>query len=143
MSGYLGESGVNGTVLIEPVSAVGVLAYTAQSTIVNTAVLSGDSLESQVLPVEFYNRAETPSEPLAPPYECSSSDPLIARVAGLCLVVVDADTERGGAVNVSINRVGASVRAIVSIYVWFPIVITVGVNDPELNTISDLRANAD
>ncbi|KAL1518511.1 hypothetical protein AB1Y20_002800 [Prymnesium parvum] len=123
-----------GVLSVDNIVSVGVLAYLATGSLVNTAALDGQPITSSVNVVQLYDRAGTASVPSAE-YTCTSSNASVATVSASCEVVLTDQLEGGGAVLVHVLSSEGGSIAQVPLAVWFPISVSAEVEDAELSLV--------
>ena len=129
-----------GFLSVADVSVVGVLAYTATASLVNTAVLDGSAVQGQVRTLELFDRASS-SSVLSSQYACTSEDPVVIDVfSASCTFVLVAQGAQGGAASIRVQTSNGTEVAQVPFLVWYPANITAHVNDAQLDRLQAVEA---
>jgi hypothetical protein len=123
-----------GRVLILADAITGLLAASAQTEFVNTAVLTG-LLQQSALTVQatwLHSGITTVTSALT----CISSAPLVLQVVGTCAQVFLNGTETSGAASVTVTINAGAVNISVPFRVWFPqLPVSLQIADPTLNAV--------
>ena len=124
-----------GRLTVESVQGVGVLAYSETGSFVNTAALDGQAITSSVTVVQLYDRAATSTAPTSA-FACASSDASVVTVQASCSVTLTEQLVQGGAVFADVLGASGEVLARVPLAVWYPVSVSVSVEDSELGRVS-------
>jgi len=128
-----GGAYANGQVTVVSLKVVGILSYSNQNELVNTAFLDSVSISSPINVLGVYNKAGSTLVSVTDSSNCVGSDQTVLSVVG-CVAEVGVGNSRGSAsVPIWISYKGLNTS--VSFRVWIPTSVRVLVKDPYLDRI--------
>ena len=126
-----------GTLAVEFISNIGLFAYSATTSLVNTAVFDAQIVVSSVVVLQLYNRAATPTSQTTN-YNCVSSSPVALVVQASCHVSLTAAQTSGGRVNANVLSSTGLILASVPFVIHYPSSVTLTVEDDELGLVAGI-----
>ena len=133
-----GVSADSGTLYVEPGRIIGILPYTEQNELVNTAILTRNRTEFDLNVMLYTSYGKTiPASTSTGSISCSSADESVIQVAVNCSVVYFDGSEQSGSNAVNIQILFGNLNASLTFIVWIPsLPLTLLPEDNTLNAIS-------